>query len=192
MKTFSIVILVLLIGALGFLMVGRTGIPEGMTAVQGFDLQRYLGTWYEVARLDHGFERGLTHVTAEYSLRDDGSIKVVNRGFNLKHGQWEESEGKAYPIESPDIGRLKVSFFGPFYGSYNIIELDEKNYSYSMITGPSRNFLWILSRTKDLDPMVMQRLVEKAKNLGFRLEKLILVDHKDSTIPAAPAPAPAK
>jgi apolipoprotein D and lipocalin family protein len=189
MKTLSVIVLVLLLAVLGFLLIGRTGIPEGITAVQDFDLKRYLGTWYEIARLDHSFERGLTHVSVEYIPREDGGIKVINRGFNLKRRQWEESEGKAYPIETPDIGRLKVSFFGPFYGSYNIIELDKKDYSYAMVAGPSRHFLWILSRSKNLDPLVMQRLIEKAKSLGFKLDKIIYVDHKESTIPPVPEPA---
>ena len=180
MKPLSIAVLAFLLVVIIFLLTGHTGIPEGITVVRNFDLSKYVGTWYEIARLDHGFEKGLTHVTIEYLFQKDGSIKVINRGFNVKHQKWEESSGKAYPIETPDIGRLKISFFGPFYGSFNIIELDGNDYSYAMATGPSRNFLWILSRHKNLDPMVMQRLIEKAKTLGFKLEKLIFVDHKDS------------
>jgi apolipoprotein D and lipocalin family protein len=186
MKAFTVVILALLLITAIFLLIGRTGIPEGITVVKGFDLNRYLGTWYEIARLDHSFERGLTHVTIEYIAQEDGSVKVINRGFNIKHRKWEESIGKAYPIEAPDTGRLKISFFGPFYGSFNIIELDKESYSYSMATGPSRSFLWILSRHKNLDPIVMQNLVQKAKGLGFKLEKLIYVDHKD--FPTDPVP----
>lgn len=188
MKILSALIVFFLIGAIAFVMVGRTGIPEGTTAVEGFDVNRFLGTWYEVARLDHGFEKGLSHVTAEYSLRDDGGLKVVNKGFDLKKGFWSESEAKAYFLETPDIGRLKVSFFGPFYGSYNIIDLDQKDYSWALVTGPSRNYLWMLSRSKSPDNAVMQHLVEKAKKLGFKLEKLIYVDQKDASLPPAPAP----
>lgn len=190
MKILSAIILILLAVAIGVVFIGHTGIPEGLTAVKGFDLNRYLGTWYEVARLDHGFEKGQTHVTAEYSLRDDGGLKIVNRGFDARTGVWNESEAKGYFVETPDTGRLKVSFFGPFYGSYNIIDLDGKDYSYAMVTGPTRNFLWILSRTKTLDPLVMQRLVQEAKGMGFRLEKLILVDQKDETLPSPAAPKP--
>lgn len=181
MKILSAIILTLLAVGLSVVMIGHTGIPEGMTPVQGFDPQRFLGTWYEIARLDHGFEKGLSHVTAEYSARDDGGIKVVNKGYNGRQNRWELSEAKAYSIESPTVGRLKVSFFGPFYGSYNIIDLDEKNYSYAMVVGPSTKYFWILSRSKSLDPEVMQRLVQKAKGLGFRLEKLVYVDQKDES-----------
>jgi apolipoprotein D and lipocalin family protein len=188
MKALSILILALLVGAVSFVMFGRTGIPDGLTAVSGFDLQRYQGTWYEIARLDHGFERGLTHVSTEYSLREDGGFDVVNRGFNLKKGAWETKEGKGYLVEAPEVGRLKVSFFGPFYGSYNIVDLDQKNYAYAMIVGPSRHFFWILSRTKTVDPALMQSLVLKAKTYGLRLETLIYVDQNDSTVPE-PAPA---
>jgi apolipoprotein D and lipocalin family protein len=188
MKILSALIVILLIAAIAFVMVGRTGIPEGVSAVQGFDANRFLGTWYEVARLDHGFEKGLTHVTAEYSLRDDGGLKVINKGFDLKKGLWSESEAKAYFLETPDVGRLKVSFFGPFYGSYNIIDLDRKDYSWALVTGPSRNYLWMLSRSKTPDNAAMVHMVEKAKNLGFKLEKLIYVDQKDASLPPVPAP----
>ena len=189
MKIFSAIILAFLLASLSYLMFGKLGIPGGMSAVQGFDANRYVGTWYEIARLDHGFEKGLSHVTAEYSLKDDGGLKVINKGFDTKTGKWQASVAKAYFLETPDIGRLKVSFFGPFYGSYNIIDLDEKDYTYAMVTGPSTHFLWILSRDKTLDNEVMQRLIQKAKTLGFKLEKLIYVDQKDGTAPPEAAPA---
>jgi len=184
MKILSAVILISLAASLYFLMFANTGIPEGMTPVKGFDVKRFTGTWYEIARLDHGFEKGLSHVSAEYSLREDGGIKVINKGFNMKKGQWENASARGYFIDSPDIGRLKVSFFGPFYGSYNIIDLDEKNYSYAMVTGPKINFFWILSRQKTLDPNIMQSLIQKAKGMGFKLEKLIYVDQKEDNVPA--------
>jgi apolipoprotein D and lipocalin family protein len=101
-----------------------TGTPEGVEVVTDFELDRYLGTWYEIARLDHSFERGLSNVTANYSMRDDGGVKVVNRGFNTEKSEWDEATGKAYFVGESDIGQLKVSFFGPFYGGYNIVELD--------------------------------------------------------------------
>ncbi len=193
MKIFSAIILAFLLASLSYLMFGKLGIPGGMSAVQGFDANRYVGTWYEIARLDHGFEKGLSHVKAEYSLKDDGGLKVINKGFDTKTGKWQASVAKAYFLETPDIGRLKVSFFGPFYGSYNIIDLDEKDYTYAMVTGPSTHFLWILSRDKTLDNEVMQRLIQKAKTLGFKLDKLIYVDQKDGTAPPEAAPvAPAQ
>ncbi|MEQ1531638.1 MAG: lipocalin family protein, partial [Methylococcales bacterium] len=137
---------------------------------------------YEIARLDHTFERGLEQVTATYSQKENGSIKVINRGFNTEKKVWKEAEGKAYFIDPANAdgsrtGKLKVSFFGPFYGAYNIIELDKTDYRYVMICGPDNSYLWILSRTPQLDDTVKQTLVAKAKSLGFATDKLIFVTH---------------
>jgi len=150
---------------------GCTRLPEGITPVTGFDLQRYLGEWHEVARLDHRFERGLTKVTATYSLNADGSVKVLNRGWNAAKGQWKEAEGRAVFIGAATEGRLKVSFFGPFYGAYTIIALEPGRYS--MICGPDRSYFWILSRELQLDPATLQGLIAQAKALGFPTEQLI-------------------
>lgn len=144
-------------------------------AVNGFETDRYLGTWYEIARLDHRFERGLDNVNATYSLREDGGLKVVNRGFDRKKQKWNEAIGKAYFVETPDVGRLKVSFFGPFYGAYTIIELDKTGYQYALVTG-GKDYLWILSRTPQMSYIVKQQLVSKAKELGFATDKLIYPD----------------
>jgi apolipoprotein D and lipocalin family protein len=152
-----------------------TSVPEeGITPVTGFNAERYLGKWYEIARLDHSFERGLEQVSAEYSKRDDGDIRVLNRGFSTSKQAFEEAEGRAKFVGKPDVGQLKVSFFGPFYGGYNIVELDP-NYQYAMIAGNDRDYLWILARTPQLDPAIQQRLVAKAQSLGFATDKLILV-----------------
>ncbi len=145
-----------------------------------FDPDQYLGKWYEVVRLDHSFERNLEQVTANYSKRDDGGLKVINRGYNAEKKEWEEAEGKAYFIEDlvagkPTIGKLKVSFFGPFYGAYNIIELDKPYYNYAMVSGPDKDYLWILSRTPQLAYPIKQHLISKAKLLGFDTDKLIYV-----------------
>jgi apolipoprotein D and lipocalin family protein len=158
------------------LLAGCTGTPEGVKPVSDFELDRYLGKWYEVARLDHRFERGLSNVTAEYSLRDDGGVKVVNRGYNSAKKEWQEAVGKAYLTAEPTTGSLKVSFFGPFYGGYNIIALDTKNYRYSLVSGPSRSYLWVLSRTPQMEPGLLQQLVEIADDLGFDTGSLIYVD----------------
>jgi len=155
---------------------GCTGIPDGVTAVNGFEINRYLGTWYEIARLDHRFERGLNNISATYTMRDDGGVNVLNKGWNQADGKWEQAEGKAYFIEQPNKGRLKVSFFGPFYGGYNIIELDKIDYAYSMVTGPDRSYFWILSRTRQLPKATLAALIEKAKQLGFATDKLIFVN----------------
>ena len=110
-----------------------TGIPDGIEPVRGFEADRYLGKWYEIARLDHSFERGMQRVTAEYSHRKDGGIKVINRGFDTASNTWNEAEGKAYFVEDSDTAYLKVSFFGPFYGSYIVFDLG-KDYEYSLVT----------------------------------------------------------
>jgi apolipoprotein D and lipocalin family protein len=158
------------------LLFGCTGIPEGIKAVDGFEVNRYLGTWYEIARLDHRFERGLNKISATYSLRPDGGVKVINKGWNEAKGKWEDAEGKAYFIDQPDQGRLKVSFFGPFYGGYNIFDLDKKDYGYAMISGPDKSYFWILSRTKQLPKATLESLIQEAKLAGFETDKLIFVN----------------
>lgn len=156
---------------------GCVSIPDGLKPVEPFQVERYLGVWYEIARLDHSFERGLTRVTAEYQMRDDGGIRVLNRGYSSKDSQWKEAEGRAYFVNRPDQGFLKVSFFGPFYGSYVILELDRQNYSYALVCGPDRSYLWLLARSPNLDEGVKKRLIEKAAALGFDTLKLIEVRH---------------
>jgi apolipoprotein D and lipocalin family protein len=167
------------IGAISALLLATacTDIPEGVQPVTGFELDRYLGKWYEIARLDHSFERGLTRITAEYSLRDDGGVRVINRGYDAKSGAWEEAEGRAYFVKSPDVGQLKVSFFGPFYGGYNIIALDKSDYQYSLVSGPDRSYLWILARKPRLDASIVEDLVMQARELGFPVDDLIFVEH---------------
>jgi len=156
------------------------GVPDDVKVVSSIDARQYLGTWYEIARLDHSFERGLERVTANYSMREDGGIKVINRGFDPRKNAWQEAEGKAYFIDPPNAdktytGKLKVSFFGPFYGAYNIIELDKPYYNYVMLCGPDKSYFWILSRTPQLPYPIKQHLIAKAKGLGFATEKLIYV-----------------
>ena len=167
-----------LLAILAVLVSACTGAPEGVKVVSGFELDRYLGTWYEIARLDHRFERGLSNVTATYSLREDGGVRVINRGYNDEDKEWDEAEGKAFFVGDEDMGQLKVSFFGPFYGGYNIIELDKDGYQYSMVAGPDRSYLWILSRTPEMDPEVLQTLIAKARDLGFATDELIMVDQR--------------
>jgi len=159
-------------------LVGCAGYPSGVEPVGGFELDRYLGTWYEIARLDHGFERGLSRVTAEYSLNDDGTVKVVNRGFLADRGEWKEAVGKAKFAGSPEQGYLKVSFFGPFYGSYVIFDLDE-DYEYAFISGPNTGYLWLLARRPDLRQDVIDDFVAKAEAASFRVENLVMVDHQE-------------
>ena len=154
-----------------------TGIPDNVTPVEGFVLERYLGKWYEIARLDHAFERGLTRVTAEYGLRDDGTVRVVNRGWSAGDGRWKEAEGTASFVGAPDVGHLKVSFFGPFYGSYIVFGLDDANYRHALVSGPDKSYLWILAREPVLDRAVRDGLVAKASAAGFDTSRLIFVSH---------------
>jgi apolipoprotein D and lipocalin family protein len=159
-----------------FTLSGCTGIPEGIEPVDNFELEPYLGTWYEIARLDHRFERGLSNVTANYTLRDDGGVAVLNRGYREKKGKWDEAAGKAYFIGDSSVGRLKVSFFGPFYGAYNVFALGE-NYEYSLVAGPDRSYLWILAREAHLPPSMLDELLSKAEAAGYDTSELIFVEH---------------
>jgi len=152
--------------------------PKSVTPVKEFELDKYLGKWYEIARLDHSFERGLEQVTAEYSLREDGGVRVKNRGFSKSENKWREAEGKAYFVAKSSEGYLKVSFFGPFYGSYVVFELDKDNYQYAFVSGPNTSYLWLLSRTPTLGEDILSHFVEKSEELGFKTEKLIYVNQK--------------
>ncbi len=159
------------------LLTGCVGMPAGITPVEPFDLDRYLGRWYEIARLDHPFERGLSEVTADYSIRDDGLVRVVNRGYDQDAGRWKQVEGRARFVREPTQGFLKVSFFGPFYGSYIIFELDQENYNYALVSGPDTSYLWILARQPHLSDDIKQRLIATARDKGFAVDNLIVVEH---------------
>jgi apolipoprotein D and lipocalin family protein len=170
------------------LLASCTKIPAGLEPVKGFEIDRFLGHWYEVARLDHSFERNQIQVTADYTAREDGDIAVLNRGFNVKTGQWQEQAGVAKFVGDKDVGSLKVSFWGPFYGGYHILDLDKQDYRYALVTGPSRSFLWILSRDKTLSDAQLNELVAKAAKWGFDPKKLIFVRQE----PPEPKPAESK
>jgi apolipoprotein D and lipocalin family protein len=164
--------------AAALMLLGCVKIPAGITPVENFEIDRYLGRWYEIARLDHSFERGLEQVSAEYSLRPDGGIKVVNRGYDpLKH-IWKEAEGKALFVDHTWEGYLKVSFFGPFYGAYVIFELERKNYQYAYVSGPNKSYLWLLARAPEIGEPVKNDFVRRADELGFNSGELIWVNHK--------------
>jgi len=153
------------------------GAPDGVTPVKNFDVNRYLGVWYEVARLDHSFERGLEAVSAEYSLREDGGLKVINSGRSVATGVTDQAEGRAYFVEAEDTGYLKVSFFGPFFGSYIVFDLDQSNYQYAFVAGNSTDYLWLLSRTPQVSDKVLESFISRSAALGFDTEALIFVDH---------------
>lgn len=159
---------------------GCLGMPKGVEPVENFELDRYLGNWYEIARLDHSFERGLERVTAEYSLREDGGVRVLNRGFSTKKSEWDEAEGKAFFVGDENTGYLKVSFFGPFYGSYVVFELDKTGYQYAFISGPDTSYLWLLARKPVVSQDVMDLFMSRAEELGFDLDELILVSQDEN------------
>ena len=167
--------------ALAFLMASCLGTPDGIEAADRIQPLKYAGTWYEIARLDHSFERGLQRVTAEYRPRDDGGLDVINRGYDVREKVWQEAEGKAYFLDPANAdgtykGKLKVSFFGPFYGAYNIIAFDRTDYRYALVCGEDRSSFWILSRTPQLPPALLSELVAQAEALGFATEKLVYVE----------------
>ena len=157
--------------------------PTGVPTINNFNAERYLGRWYEIARLDHSFERGLTDVSAEYSRRDDGGLRVVNRGYDPAKKIWKEVIGRAYFVEGVEKGLLKVSFFGPFFGGYNIIDLDQEGYRWALVCGPSHDYLWILSRTPELEESITTRLLATAQQLGFAAGDVIRVSHQQPTSP---------
>ncbi len=167
--------LALATGIFAFSKSGKT-IPEGAVAVTPFDKGRYLGKWYEIARLDFRFEKGLNNTTANYSLNENGTIKVVNRGYDYAKNKWKQSTGKAKFVGDTNVAMLKVSFFGPFYGGYNVIALDE-NYQYALIAGDSLKYLWILSRTKTIPEDIKQKYLEIAKNIGYKTNELVWPEH---------------
>lgn len=196
MNKFLLAFFVVIAGPLA----GCMGIPEGVTPVSNFDTRRYLGEWYEIARLEHSFEKGLTDITATYSLREDGGIRVVNRGYDPQKKEWRVAEAKAYPVGNPDVGYLKVSFFGPFYGSYVIFGLDDASkgdYQYSYVTGANKSYLWFLARTPLVSEEALNKFKKEAEALGFETDKLIYPEHKYNravppalgTVPAIPAAA---
>jgi apolipoprotein D and lipocalin family protein len=156
---------------------GCTSLPDQITPVTPFQLDRYLGTWYEVARLDHAFERGLSNVSATYRLREGGGITVVNRGFDDATQRWQETEGKAFFVTDSNTAHLKVSFFGPFYGAYGVFYLDEA-YQHALVAGNSHDYLWILSRSPQVAEQTRQAMIHLARQQGFDTDQLIWVAHQ--------------
>jgi len=151
-------------------------IPKGVVAVHPFDKSRYLGKWYEIARLDFRFERDLNNTTAEYSLNENGSIKVVNRGFNYKTNEWKEAVGKAKFVHGDNTAMLKVSFFGPFYSGYNVIAIDN-DYKYALIAGKNLEYLWILGRETSIPDDIKGKYLKIASEAGYNTSGLIWVSH---------------
>ncbi len=168
MKQLLTGMLILLCGCLGY--------PETVKPVDGFKIEMYLGKWYEIARFDHSFERGLEAVTAEYSILEDGGVRVVNRGFSVEKDKWKEAIGKAYFVENENLGYLKVSFFGPFYGSYVIFGLDKEEYQYAYVTSSKKSYVWFLSRTPSVPEELKNKFENVLKKKGFDPNNLIWVN----------------
>jgi apolipoprotein D and lipocalin family protein len=147
-------------------------IPAHAKAVRPFDLERYLGTWYEIARFDYYWERHMDHVTATYSMNDDGSIRVDNKGYDQKKDAWAESVGKAKPVSDPTEAKLKVSFFGPFYAGYNVIAIDP-DYRHALVLGEKTSYLWLLSRDQSMPEDIKNEYLRKAATLGCQIDKLV-------------------
>jgi len=156
---------------------GCLGMPDMVKPVDDFEIDRYLGKWYEVARLDHSFEKGLEQVSAEYTKLEKSGITVINRGYDPINQEWQQANGEAFFVTHSDIGYLQVSFFGPFYSSYVLFGLDKQNYQYAFVSGPTLDYLWLLSRTPTVSEEVMQEFIKQAKAKGFNTNELIFVKH---------------
>ncbi len=178
-RIFATAALTLLLGTL----MACTGTPPGVEPVQGFEVERYMGRWYEILRLDHRFERGLSHVTAHYSLREDGRVRVINRGLDEATCSWREAEGTARFRGKADRASLAVSFFFGISGGYHIFALDEEEYRWALVSGPTHGYLWLLAREPELDPELQARLVAKAADVGFPTSDLIQVHHGATDCP---------
>ena len=145
-----------------------------LPAVRGFEAERYLGTWYEIARLPNRFEEGLSDISAHYALLGD-RLKVTNRGYDVEQGKWREAIGRAYFPSGKQVGELRVTFFWPFYAWYVVLDLDRHNYTYALVG--SGKYLWILAREPTLPEHILKKLITQASSMGYDIQKLIFVSH---------------
>jgi apolipoprotein D and lipocalin family protein len=143
-----------------------------LPTVSKVDLQRYMGVWHEIARLEHHFQKNCIGSSAEYSLREDGEVTVINRCIDARDGNAREAKGRAWSVDPIDNSKLKVTFFWPFRGDYWIIELGE-NYQYSVVGAPNRKYLWILARESDMEETVYSGIIERLRGQGFPVDNLI-------------------
>lgn len=171
-KIFQVSILLFIIGGI----YSCKTIPQGAKAVQPFYKEKYLGKWYEIARLDFKFEKNMNNTTAEYSLNENGTIKVDNQGYNTKKGEWKQAIGKAKFVDKDDVAMLKVSFFGPFYSGYNVIAIDPE-YQYALVAGKNTDYLWILSRQTTIPEDIKTKYLKIAEDIGFKTSNLVWVEH---------------
>jgi apolipoprotein D and lipocalin family protein len=157
------------------IMLGCNHSESPLPVVNTLEAKRYMGTWYEIARLPNSFEEGLTNITATYTLRDDGKITVLNKGIKTD-GTTSQAEGIAYIPNINETAKLKVSFFRPFYGKYWVIDLDT-SYQYAVVGHPNRKYLWILGRTPRMSQTIYDSLIKKTAALGFDTTALVIVNH---------------
>jgi len=177
-RILALVSLVALVGCAGYSKAVNR--QAGIAPVRNFDATRYLGKWYELGRIENRFERGMTETTAQYSLNDDGTIRVVNGGYDPAKGKYRESIGKAKFIEGKDVGALKVSFFPPFYGGYNIVALDEE-YQWAIVVGPNpQKYFWVLSRQPKLTQSLRNRALGVARDLNVDASKILWVPQQQA------------
>lgn len=175
MKNKIIIGSILLFGT-SVLLSSCASIPKKAKAVSNFDINKYLGTWYEIARFDFRFERDLNNTIAQYSLLADNKVKVLNSGYNVKKEKWVSAEGVAKFRGEKTVAALKVSFFGPFYSGYNVIALDE-NYTYALIAGKNLDYLWLLSREKTIPDSIKEEYLKIAQEAGYDTSKLLWINH---------------
>lgn len=173
MKFFAFLSAVIAVAATGCSIKNRT---DHIPAVSDFDLPRYMGTWYEIARYPHSFERGLSHVSATYFLLPDGSVRVLNQGISAD-GTERLIEGIVVAGEPAGSGNLKVSFFRPFYGAYRIIYLSPE-YDLAIVTSSTKEYLWLLSRFREISPEQRDFFLKKITDFGFSSEKVVFVDQR--------------
>ena len=174
-KQSKIISLIVVIGII-ILFNSCASIPQKAKPVENFEVIRYLGTWYEVARFDFRFEKDLDNTSANYTLDKKGNVIVMNSGYNFVKKKWSKADGLAKFRGDKNIAALKVSFFGPFYSGYNVIALDE-NYQYALIAGKSLDYLWILSRTKELPDEIKTEYLKIAEDIGYDTSRLIWIKH---------------
>ncbi len=159
------------VAALTYILLSGDDIPEGAVAVHPFDKIRYLGKWNEIARLPNRIEKNIKHLTDEYLLGADGNIKVITKGYNVKKNEWKEASGTIKFNGDEDTGMLKVSYFGPFYANYNVLDIDA-DYKHALVSGSGLGYLWILSKESSVPDDLKKRFLRKAKNIGFDIDKL--------------------
>lgn len=175
MKQYKLIyfsLLILIIAALP----SCSTIPERAVAIKPFSKEKYLGKWYEIARLDFKYERNLDNTTATYSLNDNGSIKVVNQGYDTVKKKWVQAIGKAKFVKDENTAMLKVSFFGPFYSGYNVIAIDDE-YKYALVAGKSLKYLWILSRETNVPGDIKDKYLKIAEDIGYNTADLLWIKH---------------